>query len=132
MAEDIRKQVKFDYIKSNSFRVVHADGAWGGVTPSQNIFMALYSQRAPIPQQTSHEVLTGGQLGSEIRDQRVARDAIIREVEVGVQMDLGVARALVDWLHEKIEVLEKLTSEQSVPGSKEPESEPKGPVTERE
>jgi hypothetical protein len=127
MAEEIHKQVKFDYLKSNSFRVVHADGAWGGITPTLNIFMAFFSERPPIPKQTVFEVKPDGRVGSEIQEKRDARDAIIREVEIGVQMNLAAAKALLAWLDEKIQLLEKFHSEQTEPGSAEPTGEPKQP-----
>ena len=42
--------VKFHYIKSNSFRVLHVDGSLGGITPGRNIFVSLFSERGALPQ----------------------------------------------------------------------------------
>src|SRR5579864_8214012 len=41
--------VCFHYVKSNYFRVIHADGMYGGLTPCGGIFFALYSDRQPLP-----------------------------------------------------------------------------------
>ena len=101
-------KIGFHYIKSNSYRVIHADGAWGGLTPRLDIFMSFYSERPPIPQTMVHEVTEAGALGAEIPAERVSKNGIIREAEIGVSMDLDVAASLVTWLQGKIQEAEKL------------------------
>lgn len=105
MDEQTPEQVRFFYIKSNHFRVVHVDGAHGGLTPSGLIQMALFNDRIPIPQQTLHPVTVtdaGKKLGAELQDERVARDGIVREVEVEALMAISVAKTLHTWLGDKI------------------------------
>lgn len=102
-----KKKLRFNFIKSSSFRVVHADGAWGGITPHGNIQVAFFSERTPIPQQIVHELTETG-LGPEIKEERVARDGVVREVEVSVQMNLDIAKSVHDWLGKKIENAEKI------------------------
>ncbi len=91
-------RVSMHYIKSSSFRLIHADGALGGMTPDgKGVHMTLFNQRQPIPQRTVHSVADDGEL-VEDPALRVARDGIVREVEVGVVMDIDTARQLRDWL----------------------------------
>jgi hypothetical protein len=99
-------KIKFDYIKSNFFRVVHADGVWGGITPRQGIVMGFWSERPPIPEQMVFHVKPEGSLGEEIKEERKGREAIVREVEVNVMMELGSAKAFLAWLQAKVELLE--------------------------
>ncbi len=111
-------RLKVRYIKSNYFRVVHSDGAFGGFTPQGNIFMGIYNERAPIPDAT-FQAIEGGMLGKELVEHRQGgKDEIIRELEVGLTMDVNVAKALLEWLKEKIDVVEKIknssVTEQSV------------------
>jgi len=100
-------EVKFDYIKSNFFRVVHADGAIGGPTPNGNIQMNLWSQRAPIPTHVVYQ-MSGGVIGNEV--EREQRDAIVREVEAGIVLDLPTAISVRDWLDRQIQSLSALAS----------------------
>jgi len=101
--------VAFDYIKSNFFRVIHIDGVHGGISPKLNMIqMALFSERQAIPQSEKF-ALKKGQLG-EIESKKT-REAIIREVEVEALMDIGAAKALRQWLDEKIQLHEKLISQ---------------------
>ena len=98
--------IHFHYIKASYFRVVHADGAHGGLTPRGNIHVNFYSERHPIPKMVVYSVNEDGSVGKEIREERIQRDGPVREVEVGVVMDRAVAKSLVTWLKEKIDFLE--------------------------
>ena len=89
-----------------SLTTVHVDGAFGGITPNGHIDINLYSERNPIPTLVFHP-LTDGKLGDEIRSERVTRDGVVRELEVGAVMDVRAARGLRDWLTSQIEELEK-------------------------
>ena len=87
------RTLEFHYIKSNSFKVVHCDGVWGGATPRGLISISFFSERNPIPKTVSHARPEQGQpLGEEIS--RKAKGGIIREVDVAVIMDLQMAKSL--------------------------------------
>ena len=101
------KKIKFSFIKSSYYRVIHADGAHGGVTPRGTIFAAFYNERAPIPQRTVHAV-KGDSLSTELREERIEKEGFVREVEVGIVMDVNTATALHKWLGDKIGELEKI------------------------
>jgi len=95
-------KIKFDYLKSNFFRVIHADGVWGGLTPSQDVLITFWNERAPIPKQMTYRVNPDGNLGEEVKEERISRDAIVREVETSVVISLATARAFVTWLQDRI------------------------------
>jgi hypothetical protein len=109
-AADDQKRVSFHYIKSNHFRIVHADGAHGGLQPRGHIEIFFFSERFPIPRLTVNPVTDDGKLGDEIRSEREVRDGVVREVEVGVFMNVHEARSLVQWLQDKIAEHEKMTA----------------------
>lgn len=100
-------EIKFDYIKSSLFRVVHADGVFGGPTPQQFISMSFFSERLAIPRQTTQAVGPDAQLGKEIIEKRVVRDAIIRELEICVMLTPQIAIKLHEWLGNHIEQIKQ-------------------------
>jgi len=106
-------EVKYDYIKSNYFRVIHVDGAWGGLTPRLGIRMVIFNERGAIPTQTVQAVSSDGTIGEEIFEKRTSRDAIVREVEADLVMDLATANVLVTWLQDKINQLQTVIKEQT-------------------
>lgn len=110
MAEH-KQSVRFHWTTSNQFRVIHADGAYGGLTPYGAIFVALYSDHPPIPDVTVQPVSEEGLLGPEIAEGKVAAEGIEREVEVSIVMSIPTAEALRDWLNERIKLAEKAQQE---------------------
>lgn len=100
--------VRFHYIKSNAYRVVHADGIFGGPTPNGHIYVSFFSERGPIPTVVEHAAtdLGGGRalLGDQIRTE--GKEGIIREIEVGAMMTLDMAKKLHAWLGETIKKME--------------------------
>jgi hypothetical protein len=103
--------VRFHYVKSNYFRVIHADGAYGGLTPYGGIFLSLYNDRKAIPDETVQSVGENGLLGPEISERTKTKDGIEREVETCIIMTLNTAKAIQQWLEERIKILEKLQEE---------------------
>ena len=102
------EQVRFHYLKSNAFRVIHVDGAHGGITPKGQIQMALFNERHPIPQQTVHKLAADGSLGELVPAETVTKEGVVREVEAEAVMTLETAKSLVTWLNKKIEQLDEL------------------------
>ena len=119
---DPSTKLRFHYIKSNGFRVVHMDGAHGGITPRGTIFAAIYSERAPIPEMTVHTISAEGTISEENRDERKAKEGMVREVEIGLMMDLSAAQSLHQWLGEKIKTLTDALKEASESSGNERES----------
>ncbi len=97
-------EVRIDYVKSNNFKVVYAEGFHGGPTPNgQRIHLAIFNERRPIAKSEQYSVNDDGSLGD--MKWRIERDAVIREVEVSVLMDLEKAVVLHKWLSETFKKL---------------------------
>ena len=111
MATEYPSTVMFHYIKSNHFRTIHVNGAFGGFSPDGNIFLSVFSERPVLPDVTVLTVESNGQLGKEIMDQRKGLQGVVRELEAGLAMDIRTAKAVVDWLNERIKIAESLTAE---------------------
>jgi hypothetical protein len=105
---DSGQRVTISYIKSNAFRVIFADGAYGGATPRGNIQFSFYNERNAIPQEAEIELI-----GGEVSSERITRTrgGMVREVEVNVVLSLQSAREFKDWLEKRIEFTEKIVGE---------------------
>ena len=84
------------------------DGAIGGITTRGFMHFSVYSERPPVPRETTHNVLPDGGLGEEIVDKRRSRKGIIRTLEVDVIVNDTTARELRAWLDKKIEELDRI------------------------
>lgn len=101
--------VKFNYVKSNLFRVIYADGVYGGASPtpaSGAINMAFWNTRTPIPKSIECDVIVVDEKGGAIigpEKTRETKDGYIREVETMVVMPIPIALSFAAWLIEKLE-----------------------------
>jgi hypothetical protein len=99
------QEIVFKYVKSNFFRVIHADGAWGGVSPRGDIHIAFYNERVAIPESSSLVIAEGEIVKPE---EYTTSSKFVREVEADIMVDLVTAKSLHTWLADKIEALESL------------------------
>lgn len=93
--------IAFDYIKSNFFRVIRADGAIGGPTANGHLHIAFYSERAAIPRRVIHELKDDNSLGP-LREVQ-SRESVVREMDVDLFLTFEVAQSLHKWLGEQID-----------------------------
>lgn len=93
-----RTRVRFDFVKSHAFRVIHVDGVWGGMRPDLAFHLSFYNERHSIPKSVTLD-LNPTDLASEQFVEVEGRDAVIREVEVCAIISLETAEELRDWLN---------------------------------
>ena len=98
--------VEYHYIKSNDFRVIHADGAIGSVTGRGYLNLAFYNERRAIPQKTTVSFDADTKVPHE--SVTATRGGVVREVEVGVLLDARTTAELIEWLRTKLEDLHKV------------------------
>jgi hypothetical protein len=90
------------YSKSNFHRVIHADGVYGGATPTPGDIVAhIFSHRMPIPSQSVNDAN-----GNEILAKRDVKIGVEREIETSLVMNLAFAKSLRDWLDSRIKYVE--------------------------
>ena len=114
--EDSGPSLEIHFIKGAQFRVIHADGYWGGITPSGMLHCAFFSERAPFPTRIINQITKDGRLGAETS--RETKTGIVREIDVDVAMSLQTAQGLRNWLSERIMELEALVAAAAVAASK--------------
>lgn len=99
--------IDFHHIKSNAFRTIHVDGAFGGVSPRGSLInMTLFNERWPVPTQMTHTIDKDGAVGEELKERRATRCGVVRELEANLVFDIDTARQLANWLLEKIRLAE--------------------------
>jgi hypothetical protein len=107
------RKLQFHYIKGPDYREIACHGAIGGVTSQNKIWMALFSERGPIPRVVEFEVSAPeGVDAFEFNEAQAVpshtegRSGIIRHVEFNTYLDLDVATRLRDWLDQRIAEME--------------------------
>lgn len=101
--------VRFHYLKSSAYRVIHVDGIIGGLTPTNLIHFSFYTERPPIPTMVEFKAIDigGGLMKLGAESGREGKQGVARDVEVGAVMTVDVAKKLRSWLDDKISKAEK-------------------------
>src|SRR4051812_27435371 len=107
----VPERLLYHWIESQLFRVVHADGAWGGISPRGTIHFAFYNERQAIPQLSYRPIQIVGDVIQGGPEKTIeAREGIVREIEVEIIMDYDTAVEFNDWLTNKIAQLKAASS----------------------
>jgi hypothetical protein len=104
------RRVDFKYRDAASFRTVRVNGVLGGSTPTGEIYMGIYTQRPLLPETSYLEIDENGRPGQEILP--LTPQALIREIEVGLILDLPNALAIRTWLDGNIKALQHNIAQQ--------------------
>jgi hypothetical protein len=91
---------------SANYMTHHVDGAVGGFTPRGLISMSFFSERYPIPKSNEFSLIDG-KVGDVISNSADSKQGIIREHDMGILMDINVAKEIVRVLNIKIDELTK-------------------------
>jgi len=106
-----RNKITFKYVIPEHIQDLYINGAYGGVGHAGSlIYMHVYSERRPIPKALTHALTDERRLGEEL-ERKIGGD-MIRLVQASLVMNIETARAIRDWLDEKIIYLEGLKNEQ--------------------
>jgi hypothetical protein len=98
--KDLPKEILVHYIKTPSYRTYHVDGAYGGITPNGNIYCEFFIDRNVTPKSIVYNINDKGRLGKPKKV--IGKKGIVREIECGIAVDIRTARALKNWLEDKI------------------------------
>lgn len=96
--------IDVNYIKSAQYREVSCDGAVGGPTPGNKLWVGFYTERLPIPRVVQHTLKSSGSSGEFQIDTDVppvpldSRSGIIRNMEFGLYLTQDTAAELHAWL----------------------------------
>jgi hypothetical protein len=106
-------KLQFHYIKGPHYIETACHGVLGGVTPNGSLWMAMFSERGPIPRVVEFMVTASDAGIVEFEESKATpshvdtRSGVVRHIEVSTYLDVTVARKLRDWLGERIKEMEE-------------------------
>ena len=96
------------FIKSSSFRVIHASAAWFGGDAQQNLHLTFYNERTPIPKTLVVKLDEQGMIVGEDTAKRESKLGVVREVEVDVIFSIPSAVDFYKMLGENLKALKAI------------------------
>jgi hypothetical protein len=105
---DADGKVLIQFERSPNYRLVAADGAWGGPTPRGHIIVNFFVDVPVAPLSVTHALSEDGQLGPEVErspTQNDARPRVSREFEMGVLLSPEDAESIANWLLDQVDMV---------------------------
>lgn len=93
----MKETVKITFSKSNDYKIIPATGAWGGLSPNNEVVFDFFIEKHVNPEFIELEIENGKKVGEKQKGER----AFIREAQVGIVLRPDIAYAIGEWLIEK-------------------------------
>ncbi len=114
--EESIERVKFIYTKSPDYKVAYVNGIYGGLTAKGELKFDFFQEFSPFPDEELFEVTPDGRKGEQIQPDLQQEAEVVREKQFGVIMTVAFAKALRDWLDEKLDTYAQMKLEQEEGG----------------
>jgi hypothetical protein len=104
---DFPTKIRYEYEQDPQTRIRYAHGVWGGVNPQGEIEVNFYVESDKMPAYSECLIAPDGSLGHEnIPFDEEAR-AVVRTVHSRIILSYHAARAVLEWLEDKVASLEE-------------------------
>ena len=99
-------RIKYEYKDADKAPLHYAHGVWGGINPHGEIEMNIYTESDKMPAHSERIVHADGSVGPEMVVEDEETKTIVRTVHTKVVVSYETARAVIEWLEEKVQALE--------------------------
>ncbi|MEG6505899.1 hypothetical protein [Nitratidesulfovibrio sp. 1201_IL3209] len=99
-------RIRYEYEHDPGVRLEYAHGVWGGINPQGEIEISFYIETDKMPPFSERLVAPDGSFGHEVAPYDENLKVITRHIRSKVVLNYHTARAVLEWLEEKVETLE--------------------------
>lgn len=99
-------RIRYEYEQDSGIRPHLAHGVWGGINPQGEIEVNFYLESDKLPQFSERIVSPDGDFGHEMAPFDTDVRTITRHIHSRVVLNYHTARAVLEWLEDKVEALE--------------------------
>ena len=100
------QRIRYEYNHEKDLRLNYSHGVWGGVNPQGEIEINFYTESDKLPPYSERLVDADGSLGEETAPFDEEERTVVRTIHSRVLMNTQTARAMLEWLEDKIAALE--------------------------
>lgn len=99
-------KIRYEYEKTPNCQIIYAHGVWGGINPHGEIELNLYSESDKLPATAERIINMDGSVGPETTPEDQQTKTLVRTVHARVLVNHQTARAIIDWLQDKVQALD--------------------------
>ena len=92
------KEIKIYFSKAKDYKIIPANGAWGGISPEGSIIFDLFIEKNELPDYIELEINDGKGKAKEINKKK---KKIVRESQIGIVLKPDIAYSIGEWLIDK-------------------------------
>ena len=100
-------KIRYKYQMDENARLQTAHGVWGGINPQGEIEMNFYHESDALPAFSEQLVAPDGSIGHEMTPGEVDAREGNRCIHSRVVLNYHTARAVLDWLEDRVAALEE-------------------------
>lgn len=93
----MKEAIKIIFRKSNDYKMIPATGAWGGLSPNNEVIFDLFVEKHVYPESIDLEI----ENGRKVKEKQEVENIFIREAQIGVVLRPDIAYSLGEWLIDK-------------------------------
>lgn len=99
-------RIRYEYEQTPETRLQYAHGVWGGINPQGEIEMNFYTESDKLPPYSERLLAADGSFGPETAPQDENVKMVMRTIHSKLVVNYHTARAVLEWLQEKVDMLE--------------------------
>ncbi|AAS95652.1 hypothetical protein [Nitratidesulfovibrio vulgaris] len=99
-------RIRYEYEQDPDTRLRYAHGVWGGINPQGEVEMNFYLESDKLPPFSERIVAPDGSFGHEVAPYDEDVKVITRHIHSKLILNYHSARAILEWLEDKVETLE--------------------------
>jgi hypothetical protein len=107
----IPSKIRYSFSVDPKARLQTAHGVWGGVNAQGEIEINFYCESDALPSFVEQIVDPDGSLGHEFVPEGEERREVVRHIHSRVLLNYNMARGLLEWLEEQVNILEEENSD---------------------
>ncbi len=104
--DDYPGRIRYEYEQEPGISLKYAHGVWGGINPQGEIEINFYVESDKMPAFSERLISPDGSFGHEIVPYNEEERIITRHVHSKVILSYHTARAVQEWLEDKLDALD--------------------------
>ncbi|MDL2316742.1 hypothetical protein LJC59_06645 [Desulfovibrio sp. OttesenSCG-928-A18] len=99
-------RIRYEYEQNPDARIQYSHGVWGGINPQGEIELNFYTESDKLPPYSERILAPDGSLGHELAPYDENLKLVTRTIHSRLILNYHTARAVLEWLQEKVDTLE--------------------------
>jgi hypothetical protein len=105
------KEVAIAYERASDYRIIPANGVYGGPTPQGDFRLEFYVEGLALPTEAKHTIVEGKLTDPTARPSS-EMPRLVRQIQMGVLLSEEQTRNLAAWLLKRLAEVDKVKSEE--------------------